>query len=106
MLLKFKIEHKMDIQNDLYNITYYNYINSIAFSMNFLVLARPWFLITAFTEKKFIKTIFWNSAIRSGIFCSANGFPKNFQIYYGKDEARESPLRSHVVMTMLEPIEN
>ena len=34
----------------------------------------------------------------------ARGYPYNFEIYCGKDDTRKTPLGTHVVNTMLEPI--
>ena len=38
------------------------------------------------------------------MLCSARGCPYNFEIYCGKDDTRKTPLGTHVVNTMLEPI--
>ena len=40
------------------------------------------------------------------MLCSANGFPYNFDIYCGKDPSRTTPLGSHVITKMLEPLKN
>ena len=36
--------------------------------------------------------------------CSSNGYPYNFENYCGKDQNQTTPLGSHVVNTMLQPI--
>ena len=38
------------------------------------------------------------------MMCSQNGYPYNFEIYCGKNDERKTPLATHVVNTMLEPI--
>ena len=38
------------------------------------------------------------------MLCSARGYPYNFELYCGKDDKRKTPLGTHVVNTMLEPI--
>ena len=58
------------------------------------------------SARQFIK----NKLIRFGyklwMLCGSNGFPYKFEIYCGKDETRNTPLGSHVINTMLEPVEN
>jgi len=56
------------------------------------------------SAKQFIR----NKPVRFGykiwMMCSSNGYPYNFEIYCGKDPNRTTPLGSHVVNTMLQPI--
>ena len=40
------------------------------------------------------------------MMCSSNEYPFNFEIYCGKDPNRTTPLGSHIINTMLQPITN
>ena len=71
--------------------------------MVFYMIVLLWLLgsISRPSQRKTVskKTSLWYSVINYGCFAA------NFEIYCGKDEARKTPLGSHVVNTMLEPIE-